>query len=812
MKVSPLHRLLSLSGLWTWLLISIFNLSLTQQAKAQGNIPIGSWRTHLSYSVVNQVEIAGETVYAATAGGLFTFDTDEGSIRTFSKLDGFSEANISAIKWDEGTKTLVVAYASGNIDLLSNNRIRNNNAIVRANITGSKRINHIAVHRGIAYLSTDFGLVTLNISRNEIRESNQQLSRDGGLLRVNATTILEDSLFLATAEGLKGINLNRNLQNSANYTNIVLNRGLPQGNAQTLEMFNGELFVAFQILNSEGQPTIDNGVYRMNMSTRRFGILNQLGKGTFRSMNATNSTLLICTNTAIGVMGANLQPRFVFNPQFRLPTDATLDAQGHIYVGDVLGGLMSDREGEFKSYIPNGPLASTTFRLKATGGKIIAAAGSVNRNGYSAQGNRGGYAIFENGEWRNVTPDATPNFTGTDILDVTYNPFDKNYYVATYGNGVFIDSSNGRFGQITESSPVSSQLTSLSEPPANRNLRITSVNTDANGDVWMTNFGSVTTKLLTAGLHRYQPRTKTMTAYPLTGNVSSFTLENAMNHIITPWGDKWVQLEDRRNLNNGFFNIPMSALVFNERANTNNQWRLVSNAIGSGRLPSEAINDIALDSRGNVWLAMNRGIGVFYNASGLLRATQFNISLPIITGRPVLENDRVTALAIDGADRVWAAAASGVYVFDKDITRIENFFSAENSPLLSNNVTDIAIEPKTGEVFFATDLGIISYRSEATSPGEGLVQTECVDVTVFPNPVRPDFQGLVSITGVPSNSIVKITDVSGKKIWEARSTGTTLAWNRRDYNGVAAKTGIYLVFISTEDGQKGCTTKIAVVE
>ena len=63
-------------------------------------------------------------------------------------------------------------------------------------------------------------------------------------------------------------------------------------------------------------------------------------------------------------------------------------------------------------------------------------------------------------------------------------------------------------------------------------------------------------------------------------------------------------------------------------------------------------------------------------------------------------------------------------------------FTSENSPLPSDNVQDIAIDPFTGEVYFATINGLVSYKGTSTAPRDTLE-----DVFVFPNPVRPQYQG-----------------------------------------------------------------------
>ena len=81
-------------------------------------------------------------------------------------------------------------------------------------------------------------------------------------------------------------------------------------------------------------------------------------------------------------------------------------------------------------------------------------------------------------------------------------------------------------------------------------------------------------------------------------------------------------------------------------------------------------------------------------------------------------------------------------------------FTEANSPLVSDDVRKITIDPKTGDVYFATAKGICSFRDVAI---EGSTVNE--QVLIFPNPVPPGFNGNIFIRGVVSNAIIKITEM-----------------------------------------------------
>ena len=174
---------------------------------------------------------------------------------------------------------------------------------------------------------------------------------------------------------------------------------------------------------------------------------------------------------------------------------------------------------------------------------------------------------------------------------------------------------------------------------------------------------------------------------------------------------------------------------------------------------------------------------------------------------PLLGSENILSVAIDGADRKWfGTETAGVFLINDDNAGEARHFTAENSPLFSNRIYDIAINDKTGEVFFATEYGIVSYRSDAVSSGEDFGH-----VYAFPNPVRPEYQGEITITGLIRDADVKITDVAGNLVYQTRTLGGQAVWNGCNRQGRRVATGTYLVFCTNDDGSKTHITKILFV-
>ena len=232
----------------------------------------------------------------------------------------------------------------------------------------------------------------------------------------------------------------------------------------------------------------------------------------------------------------------------------------------------------------------------------------------------------------------------------------------------------------------------------------------------------------------------------------------------------------------------------------------------SGAIISNDIYSFAEDRDGVMWIGTNKGAVAYYNPENVFSDTDPFYAKKIILqlDGPVnylLETEIVTAIAIDGANRKWFGTQSaGVFLMSEDCTEQIYNFNTENSPLLSDNILCIAIEPESGEVFFGTANGIVSFRSTATEPDDFFT-----DVYAYPNPVKPDYEGDIVIKGLVANSNVKITDISGNLVYEVNALGGQAIWNGKNFDGERVKSGVYMAFCTNEDGSKTHVTKILFI-
>ena len=226
------------------------------------------------------------------------------------------------------------------------------------------------------------------------------------------------------------------------------------------------------------------------------------------------------------------------------------------------------------------------------------------------------------------------------------------------------------------------------------------------------------------------------------------------------------------------------------------------------------INSVCEDKEKNIWVGTN--IGPFMIKSdevGQESVVFYQIKVPRNDGTNyadyLLSGVHINHIAIDGGNRKWFATnGAGAFLISADnLTQISNF-KEDNSYLLSNNIYSTAINQKSGEVYFLTDKGLCSYQSNATEPSEEMTED---NVYAYPNPVTPDYTGLITITGLSYDADVKITSSNGALIAQGRSNGGMFTWDGNDRQGRRVASGIYFVITATSEGKKGIVCKIAII-
>ncbi len=259
-------------------------------------------------------------------------------------------------------------------------------------------------------------------------------------------------------------------------------------------------------------------------------------------------------------------------------------------------------------------------------------------------------------------------------------------------------------------------------------------------------------------------------------------------------------------------------LVFNDNNTIDNPSddavKVLNSSTNYGGIPGSKVYSMVSDMDGEVWIGSDEGVSVIYSPENIfIPGANYDaqqILVPRNDGSGLadipLETEIVNCITVDGNNQKWIGTErAGVFLLSEDGLQEIHHFTVDNSPLISNNITGIAINDN-GEVFIGTAKGIISYRGAATpepQPGS--------KAYAYPNPVREDYSGLIAIKNVAVNSSVKITDSYGNLVYETRSEGGQATWDGYSFSGQRAVSGVYLVFVANGDGSETMVTKILIV-
>ncbi len=745
---------------------------------------VGEWELYATFRTPKQICEGNRKVFFLADNSLFSYGKDDEEVRELSRLNILSDNNIDRIAGDFVNDILVVAYTNGNIDLvdMATETAYNIPYIKNAMLTASKRINDITFVGNEAYLATDFGIVVLDDVRKEIK----------------ATYTFNEKIYTATRwnDYIYCIRTDRNMYRCAvddipydvNHWEkqgvSYINQMLPAGNRLLLlhESGNVLLFSPDESniwLRTDGKAkkieqtrdgfllhTSDNKVALYDTQNRFIGEMSFDDTG-YKSIDVT------CTNT---------------QHVFWLVSEEAVAALK--YEGN---SFRKEKELSCDSY----QKVYDPFSITIADGRVyVSPAGVTYLN--NVQDVAGYISILENGQWTTIYPQDVPHEkhpTGTwgNTYNVVIDPDDPDvFYIGTWLEGLYRFKNNVYDAHWNDTnSPIIgssnwSYKAGRSAFDKKKNLYVTTFCPD---------YGLVMMK-----------RDGTWLSCPYED------LKNLRNldYILIPQRSSaiWIVYSAYDSFvfafdTNGTDDIGDDKIRrFTTFTDQNGE-----------QIDGHVFYEIAEDKNGQLWLGTDRGPVVLTNPdkymSGNFTCTRIKIARNDGTNLAdyLLNDEVIQTIAIDGANRKWFGTAnSGVYLVSEDGQETIYHFTAENSPLPSDIVYDIAVHPETGEVFFATANGLASFRAEATEP-----QEDFSDVYVYPNPVRPDYDGYITVTGLQEHSLVKITDTAGNLIYQNFSTGGQLVWDGRTRDGGRLHSGIYLVFASVNDGKEGTVAKFTVV-
>jgi len=744
------------------------------------NVQLGTWQTYLPYTVTVSVTQSTKDAIFATETAVFFRDKQDGSTRFLTKVNGLNDVGISRVKYHQEREMLMVAYENSNIDIVYGDRVYNFGEIKRASILGDKRINNIYFDGNTAYLSCGFGLVAMNLERDEIRYTTFTNSA------VYAFEKFQGKNFMSTANGIYEIDpANPFPEDFGSWNKIGTAEGLPSSYAgKILATHNNKLYAS-----------VYDSIYVWNGSSA-WSFLFSENNFSPQDLQSGQTDLILTMREETGLPGkvellkedgTLSSGQGSNNPSCLSRVNEALEDQyGQIWISDLFtGAAVYNHAANTCTVVQiNGPYSDLVKELAFKDGNLWLASGAVNEF-WQYQYIRDGFSKLSDGSWATFREgNRSELFEVWDIITATPHPSNNKVYFGSYIRGlVEYDPPNITiYGEGT-----SSLGGALGDPD---NYRVSGTAFDKNENLWVSNFGAA----------------KPLSVFLADGTWQNFSINTSSKNLnqiaVDPFTDHiWISLDNAGILvydHNGTPGNPMDdkQLVLNK-----------TNTV----LPSNKINCLEFDLSGHVWVGTPIGTVVFQCASLIFEPSGCSGTKKIVNEEGeddayLLETENILTIAVDGGNRKWFGSENGIFVQSESGLDNVHRFTVDNSPLLSNRIVDIAMDQESGDVYIGTDKGLLSYRGEAVAGG--VVHS---GVYAYPNPVREGYNGPIAVKGLVQDANVKITDIHGQLVFEGESAGGQFVWDGADYNGRKSASGVYMVFSSDQTGQESFVTKILII-
>ena len=758
---------------------------------------IGTFTAHTAMHAFSSVAADATTIYAASENGLMLLEKnavvqDNPEISTWTKVDGLSDVGIVKIFSEKAHNSLIICYANGNIDVIQNDRLTNIRDVKDKSLTGSKILQVCREIDGKMYLVYPFGIVVLDMAEMVITDT-WFTKRGEEQFTPTDVAMANQRFYISTTGGV--FSMQKTSPAVSNFSQWDQETTMRVSFLSSV----GDEVLAVKTVESSETGEWDTLYKRTNEGWQSTGRCYQL----VRYMSAQYDTLIVCNWDGVELLNGEVERIYnaVWYTDGNYPdvVEAVLDGD-NIWAADKVYGLVQNNMTYYthRFFGASGPYMDYVERVTSRNGVVAAVHGTRRASTAYAPGFRfPALSWYLNGEWQHNSTDFlyfNPDQPTYDLTNVAISPKNENEWALTsWGNGLFV-CQNQR--PVAHYNARNSPLDSIS----NGQTFVSGLQYDKKGNVWLTN--SYCQKML-----KMLEPDGTWHAYNIAHVLSANSIGDVVADklLVDSRGYKWM-------------NFPRDGVVYHLIAFTDNGTydntgddriaRIDMNV--AAEVTSSTVYCMAEDLDGEIWIGTDKGVKVIYYPGKVFDGGVYPRNILLEQDGYVsvlLEFEEVTAIAVDGANRKWIGTnKAGVFLMSENGQEQLLHFTAEDHPLFSNSIVDINVNDLTGEVFFATSNGMVSYKGTATG---GFETYE--DLPVYPNPVPHGYTGVIAVNGLKANSLCKITDASGKLVWQGYSDGGQLVWYGKDFHGHRPATGVYYVMVSDENGKEKLVTKFVFV-
>lgn len=759
-------------------LLYLLFLFVLQNTFAQSNL---SWQGYFSFTQIKAVSQSPTAIYAASENVLFSKDSNTNSIKTTTTVDGLSGETITALYYSPTFNKTIVGYQNGLLIVINeaDGSMLKVVDIINKNLPANiKRINNFDEFNGIVYVATDFGIVQFNLATSKFGDT-YFIGDNGSEIKVTQTTVINGFLYASTSNGIRKGDVN-----NPNLIDFKQWQVTTAGDWSGITAFGTDLYA----VNSVGY------VHKYDSGSNTFIGFLPLAE-VITNFRSTTDYFIITTAYNIFIYNNQMVLQRQINrnqiPEINSSFSSTTIIKDTIYVGTTANGLITTSllsTSIYENITPIGPSRNNIFSLQVTPTQLWTVYGDydVFYNPYPLDDF--GISKYSTSGWLNIPYDSV--LGAKSISRVAINPTnEKEVYASSFFSGLL---------KIENDIPTilynkaNSGLESLAISPPNPSyidIRINGSAFDKSGNLWVTNCRVVNGLKMLSSSGQWK-------SYAMDKILSDFNSNDFATMVIDKYGTKWMATNK-----NG-------VIGFNESSNT---FKKITFGTDQGNLPIQDVRTVAVDTKNQLWIGTTKGLRVLSNVNNFQTESQLTTQSIIILednlAQELLYEQFITDIEVDGANYKWIGTAdAGVFMVSPNGQETKYHFTTDNSPLPSNVINDISINSSTGAVFIATSKGLISFKGIATTASNDLS-----NVYVYPNPVRPEYEGTVKINGLLNKANVKITDVAGNLVYEATTEGGTLEWDTTAFGKYKVASGVYMIFVSAQDGVETKVKKVMII-
>ena len=755
---------------------------------AMGQNAVGDWRIHTSFDGDNVKTVADteEWVYYLAGDNLFRLDKQTQENESLSIINELSDMTIDKVYYNTDKDYLVVIYSNSNIDIIcSNGSVVNMPEIKDAMLTSGKKVNDVTFADGEMYLATEFGYVVIDDHKFVVKESHQYGEPLISVARMG------NKLLLSTANAFYYGNADEYHEQLSSFTQVLdfkSNCRIWPINDNTFYCITGWTFLIKMTIDEQGKasfngPAIITGPATVLQKTDDGFLLNVPYLDECYRTDASGA--IVETYEASGEILSS-------HP----------DANGTIWAAGPQGLHQLGSESYYK---PNALSFNTPFWMSYNKASDKLYVSTPTANGFFDNQLPSQINTYDGIRWHDVTPEGAP-VKGTYWIE--FLPGDPDtYFISSWKEGLLrVYKDEIKLKYDTANSPIryrGSKEYGVMHP-------ITSI--DRYGNLWVVqSYENPDNPVMVLPAAKAKLDVSTKSDWIQMNIEGTNTGKTQRASFLSTRNSNY----DIKIFTDGDYQEPLVFWNCGGEIATHYQPKIFNRLTDQDGQSVSWTNIICLeeDLNGLIWMGTSEGIVSFNPAQAFSEDFRVNhIKVPRNDGTGMadylLDGIQVNGIAVDGANRKWIATqTSGLFLVSADGTKVINKFNTTNSPLASNMVYKVCCNPNSNSVFITTPAGMYEYFSDS-SPAESSYD----NIYAYPNPVRPEFTGNVTITGMMDNSLIKIADSNGFVIRQLKSTGGMATWDCCDQYGEYVKTGIYFVLCSQSNGSgEAVVTKIAVI-